>query len=102
MANFIRINTTALGNLALHSARHVWQHDWPYNDSIKAGPYEETQYTHLLALLDVISIDYIAKSKIELDNMLARVLDIFDETDNLDAVGEYVINWINHYAIREA
>ena len=98
----LTINPTALGNMALHAARHVWQHDMPYSDSIKAGPYEETQYEHLLALLEVCSIDYIAKTERERDAMLHKVLDIFDETDDLAAVGEYVAEWIDSFKIREA
>lgn len=94
MANTVTINPTFLGSLALDAARHAWQRG--------NGPREATQYSHLLALLDVVSIDYIAKTSTELDKMLHQVLDIFDDTDDLAAVGEYVLDWINSFAIHEA
>ena len=93
MTNTITINPTFIGTLALDAARHVWQRD--------NGPREKAQYEHLLALLGVCSLDYIATSECELGTMLHKVLDIFDETDDLAAVGEYVAEWINSWTLKE-
>ena len=91
MTHKIQFNASSLGALALNAAQHVY--------NIDNGSYGKDRYDRLLALINVLRVDYLAAS--QLDQPLGQVLNLWRAGESLEKMGELMLNYLDEYALKD-